>query len=163
MSVNPAQAVIIINIDVGGRGGLGAALAGARSGAVATLSMTAGYELLKAAGWMDELPPRQITKNLLPDGTPTGVVNATAAVTHLGYGAVTGALYAMLRRSPGVITGIAYGVAIGLASYEGWVPLVRLRHPMHRDHPRAIAAMMIGHVIFGAELGRRLNKSRLKG
>jgi len=127
----------MINIDLGRRGGPVSALAGARSGALATLSMTAGYELLKAVGWMDELPPRQITKRLLPDGTPKAVVNTTAAIAHLGYGAATGALYATLRRSPGVITGIAYGLAIGLASYEGWVPLVRLRRPMHRDHPRA--------------------------
>jgi hypothetical protein len=158
-----AQAVIMINNGVGRRGDLRSVLAGARSGVVATLSMTAGYELLKAAGWMDELPPRQIAKRLLPDGTSKGVVNATASIAHLGYGAVTGALYAFGFRSPGAVTGILYGVAVGLASYEGWVPLVRLRHPMHRDHPRAIAAMTIGHVIFGLELGRRLNKNQPKG
>jgi hypothetical protein len=153
----------MINIGIGRRPGLATALAGARSGAAATLSMTAGYELLKAAGWMEELPPRQITKNLLPDGTPDGVVNAMAAVAHLGYGAFTGAAYALLRRSPGVLTGIVYGLAVCVASYDGWVPLVRLRHPMHHDHPRAIGAMLIGHVIYGADLGRRLGRGRLKG
>lgn len=155
--------VIKINIGADRRSLPAALLAGARSGALATLSMTAGYELLHRAGWMSDLPPRQITRTLMPRDTSDGMINTVAAVSHLGYGALVGTLYAALRRSsPGMPTGIGYALLVCLASYEGWVPLARLRQPLHRDPPRQLVAVVIGHVLYGMDLGRRLAKNRTR-
>lgn len=83
--------------------------------------------------------------------------NALATVAHLGYGALMGAVYGVLRphlRAPGWLSGPGFGVLVAVASYEGWVPaagiLPRLRH---QDSQRRWQ-LLVAHGVYGAVLGR---------
>ena len=95
--------------------------AGAWAGCLATVSMTAFMKGGQSVGLLGEAPPRKITRwalrklGLARAAGDTGRAVATT-VAHFGFGAATGAGYALLRRTPWVpkhpITGAAYGALI---------------------------------------------------
>lgn len=146
---------------------LGRVTDGARTGAMATLPMSALMLAADALGIMDEPAPDELTQRILEalgrrKGEAAGQ-HALATVGHFGYGAAIGALYSLVRdrlplaASP-ALQGTAYGLAVWLASYRGWIPALRLMPPPQRDVPGRPSTMIAAHVVFGAALGRRLTR-----
>jgi hypothetical protein len=132
--------------------------AGARSGLSATATMSAAMAAFDALGWFGQPPPRQLVERLAPDKTPDRVIDLLATGAHFGYGAMAGSAYRLLRRSPGAGSGMIFGLAVLVVSYEGWLPMFGIRAPLHRDDPREIAGLVVAHLVYGASLGRRLAK-----
>lgn len=137
------------------------AVAGALDGAAATVVMSGLMLGLQRAGWLGELPPRRITRFALrrsPAGARSrGTESALGTLAHLAFGAGAGALFegAARRagRAPGPLAGAAYGTAVWLLSYAGWVPALGILPPPHRDRPGRPLGMLAAHLVFGAVLG----------
>ena len=114
------------------------------------------------------LPPRQITMRV---ARQAGVANrldepareALTTTAHYGYGAGAGALYGLLcgRRapvgipnfSPGIPTGILYGLAVWSGSYLGLLPALGILPPATRHPRRRNALMIVAHLVWGGALG----------
>lgn len=114
--------------------------------------MTGVFAAFDAAGWLGQLPPRQLVDRVVspPDDRRA---DAITMVAHFGYGAVLGSAYSAATRSPSMIGGALFGVSVCAATYEGVLPLLHIRQPLHRDSAPEIAAMIIAHIAYGAGLG----------
>jgi uncharacterized membrane protein YagU involved in acid resistance len=158
----------------GGNGGevtMRSLFTGAADGTVATLAMSGVMFGAQRAGWLGEMPPRKITKHALRRaGAAEGrrTKDALSALAHVAFGAAAGSLFESLHatwgRRVGPVGGAAFGVAVWLVSYAGWVPGLRLLPPPRRDDPGRQVSMVIAHVVYGAVLGaladRRLPRRR---
>jgi uncharacterized membrane protein YagU involved in acid resistance len=135
------------------------------AGLMATIPMTVAMELMRRRLPLRErrrLPPRKITMRVARrlgvqahmDERQRGAVTL---VTHFGFGAAAGALYAPLARrlgpSPPLLAGTVFGLAVWLVSYMGWLPAVGLFGPATRDAKRRTALMIAAHLVWGAALG----------
>lgn len=137
-------------------------VAGAISGFLATVPMTAA--MLGMHRWLPgddrtRLPPEEITTAA---GQATGrgrwVVEEDerigwTLVSHFGYGAASGALYAPLARRiplPRVLGGIVFALGVWAVSYLGWVPATGLMPPATQDTGRRNTLMIASHVVWGA-------------
>ncbi len=63
-------------------------------------------------------------------------------------------------RRPRVALGLAYGAAVWLVSYEGWVPKLTVQPPAHRDAPGRAATMAAAHLVYGGVLAAVLRRMR---
>lgn len=135
-------------------------LEGAAAGTAATGVMTAAMFTAQRAGLMGQLPPRKITAAALD---AAGIrrtrkeEKAATAVTHLGFGAACGALFAFLGRrdkplARAVLEGTVFGSAVWTISYVGWVPALRIMPPPNRDRPGRPTSMVVAHWIYGGVL-----------
>ncbi|MFJ2032818.1 hypothetical protein [Streptosporangium sp. NPDC087985] len=90
-------------------------------------------------GVMEEHPPKHITRDLLPGPAhrPKPGENVLSFLSHFGFGAVAGSAFAAMTRDhrTSAPIGTAYGLAIWLASYGGWVPSLGILPPVSRDYP----------------------------
>ena len=144
-------------------------LLGALAGIAGTAAMTAAMRRLHRRLPKPDrypLPPREIVERLLPqpgDAAPgEGARRDLTMAAHFGYGAATGALYALLRPSrgplPGPLPGAAYGALVWAASYLGWIPAWGILDWATR-HPRRRNALMIGvHLVWGATMAATLRE-----
>ncbi len=131
---------------------------GALAGAAATVPMSAVMLASQGAGVMDEQPPERITEEVLDraDIHPSKPVTKQLTVlSHLGFGAAAGGLYAMLRRgqpplSTEIPVAIGYGLGVWFVSYEGWVPALGFMPPSHKAGVGRPVTMATAHVVFGA-------------
>ncbi|MDH2445442.1 hypothetical protein QDR37_15960 [Amnibacterium sp. CER49] len=130
---------------------------GAAAGLAATLAMSGLLVAAKALGALPKQPPVLLVKKVLPN-LPEAVAQPLSWAAHLGYGAVGGALLPVLLRRVTPARGLAYGLAIYAASYEGWVPVAGVLPPAHADDRRRVATMLAAHVVYGAVLGRLLRR-----
>ena len=109
------------------------------------------------AGLMGRQPPEAIVRQAgaLTVGEPRGrLADVLAAAAHLGFGAATGAAYALLPPSGRpVLRGLAVGQAVYAVSYAGWVPALGALPPADRDRRPRQAAMAAAHLVYGAVLG----------
>ena len=134
-------------------------LLGVISGVVATGPMTVAMILMHRrlpARERYPLPPREITMKLADETrlsrhmTPE-VRSATTMLSHFGYGAACGAVYATAtnpRRQP-ALRGILFGLAVWVGSYLGWLPATGILSPA-TEHPERRNALMIGaHLVWG--------------
>ena len=80
---------------------------------------------------------------------------------HFAYGALTGAMLAAMNPQPEKKTGAAYGVAVWLASYMGWIPAVGTLEPATRHPLRRNALMIAAHVVWGASTAAALRELNL--
>ncbi|MET7463167.1 DUF6789 family protein [Nonomuraea sp. NPDC005501] len=135
---------------------------GAVGGALATAAMSTVMVAGERAGLMGDQPPKRIVRAILPghrhrSKPGEGVLGAVA---HFGFGVGSGALFGALARGRRVRVplGIAYGLAIWVASYAGWVPKLGTMPPLHRDRPGRQAVMAAGHVVYGVALAKALNR-----
>lgn len=100
------------------------------------------------------VPPRLITERWLDhDHSETGV-QAWTVVNHFAFGATAGGLYSGLgldKRKPAV-TGPAFGTAVWVISYLGWVPALGLMPPATRQPGERNAMMIAAHLLWGAAL-----------
>ena len=130
---------------------------GAAAGAVATAAMSALMLAAGRAGVMGRQPPEAIVRRAgaLTAGEPRGrLADVLAAVAHLGFGAGTGAAYALLPRSTRpVLRGVAVGEAVYAVSYAGWVPALGALPPADRDRRPRQLVMAAAHLVYGAVLG----------
>lgn len=145
------------------------AVQGAAAGLAATAAMSAVMAAAREEGRVGRLPPKLLTRRFLPGGreyTPRPGENLATAVAHGGFGTAAGAVFGVLTggRPPRVRTGLAYGLGVWLASYEGWVPWVTVQPPAHRDAPARAAVMAAAHLVYGCALAavlRRMRRPRL--
>jgi hypothetical protein len=125
------------------------------AGAVATVPMS--VVMLAFRRPMGEQPPDAITKRAAHavGAAPTEEqADALAVVAHLGFGAATGALYALAPRvGPPVLRGVATALGVWAVSYQGWVPALGILPKASEDRPARPAVMVAAHVVYGAVLG----------
>jgi len=121
--------------------------------------MTGVFAVFDAAGWIGQLPPRQIVDRVFPvrDESAAQIITMTS---HFGYGALLGSAYSAASRSPSVVGGAVFGLSVCAVTYEGVLPLLRIRQPLHRDSAREIAALAVAHLAYGATLGRSVARRR---
>jgi hypothetical protein len=145
------------------------AVAGAAEGTVATLAMSAVMLGAREAGWLGEPPPRKITWHALRRATGPfrawRVRDPASALTHLAFGAGAGALFeagyaSWGRRGAGPLAGAAFGAAVWLVSYAGWVPALDILPAPHRDRPGRQGWMLAAHLVYGAVLGALADRRR---
>jgi hypothetical protein len=135
---------------------------GAVAGTVATGAMSA---LMLAAGRrMGEQPPDAIAKKaagFVGADPSESQADAMAVGLHVGFGATVGAVYALLPRvGPPVVRALAVSMAVYGASYQGWVPALRILPPADEDRPARQKTMIAAHVVYGVVLG--LTEDRLR-
>lgn len=139
------------------------AVIGAIAGIAATIAMTiAADRLFRRLPEAERypLPPRQLTERAAGavwprDGMSETTMQAATLAGHFGFGAAAGSLYALVFRDDrgAIPRGIAYGLAVWVASYLGWIPGMRLLRPA-TDHPARRNALMLSvHVVWGGTLG----------
>jgi uncharacterized membrane protein YagU involved in acid resistance len=143
-------------------------LLGVLAGIAATCAMTAAARAMHArlpAAERYPLPPREIIEATLPAvtnrrGEEHGRQSVTLAA-HFGYGAATGALYALAKPGGSVLRGAAYGLLVWIVSYFGIMPGLGILRPAH-DHPlRRNALMIAAHLVWGSALATTLRDLEL--
>jgi hypothetical protein len=136
-------------------------LVGAGAGALATLPMTAVMIAAQRLGFMGELPPRKITRAALSwvglHPRPKNRKRLTM-LSHLGYGAACGALFAAMRgeresRLRGAGGGALYASMVWLLSYAGWVPGLGIMPGPTKDRRGRPTSMLLAHAVYGSSLG----------
>lgn len=146
--------------------------AGALGGLGATLVMSGVMLAARRAGLTPQLPPHRIAEEGIERITARSAGDEAAVVAgaaHLAFGAGAGALYGGLTAPLAPLplplaagAGLAFGTAVWLLSYEGWVPALGILPPASRDHPGRVATMVVAHWVFGIVLGigaRRLREA----
>jgi hypothetical protein len=137
---------------------------GAFSGVLATAAMSAVMLAGDRAGLMGEHPPKRIARAALPGHKhqPKPGEGVLGVAAHFAFGATFGALFAVTvnGRESRPSLGILYGLAIWAVSYQGWVPMLGILPPIHRDRPGRQAVMAAGHVVYGTVLQLVLNRLR---
>ncbi len=140
---------------------VGALGEGALGGLVGTAAFTGWMKGAQRVGLLGELPPRKIARVALESVTAAPsktAVDWTTAVTHLGFGAATGAAFGVISRKLGVpvspiAQGAVWGGLVWAASYAGWVPALHIMPSPKRDRPGRPWVMFLGHLVFGGLLG----------
>lgn len=130
---------------------------GALAGSAATVVMSAFMLAAGRAGLVGRQPPEAIVRRAgaLTGQEPRGrTADLLASVAHLGFGATTGAAYAVLPppRSP-VVRGVVVSLGVYAVSYAGWVPALGALPPADRDRLDRQAVMLLAHALYGAVLG----------
>jgi uncharacterized membrane protein YagU involved in acid resistance len=153
------------NPDQGSPRVIVSAAVGIVAGLMATVPMTIVMELVRQRLPLRErssLPPKKVTLSV---ARQIGVLkrmdepqrDAATLITHFGFGAAGGAVYAVLvrliGRSSPVLRGLGFGFAVWLLSYMGWLPAVGLFGPATRDTKARNVLMIAAHLVWGATLG----------
>lgn len=142
-----------------------ATIDGALGGLAGALTMSTLMLAARRARLMGRLPPERITQRVFFRGLRQiprqREKNALAALLHIGFGVAGGTLFGLARRR--VLSqfnllalstvGTAYGSLIWLVSYMGWVPVLDLLPPAHKDRTDRQIVMLVAHWIYGATLG----------
>ena len=137
--------------------------AGGAGGVVATAAMSAVMLAGEKAGLMQGQPPRHIVRAVLPGHKRHRKrgEKSLGLATHFAFGTTMGALFGVLsrgRRTP-ISYGISYGLAVWLASYEGWVPSMGILPPVSEERgPGRPLVMAAAHVVYGATLVVAMNR-----
>lgn len=131
-------------------------VSGALAGLAATMAMT--MAMRRVHHWLDvrekyPLPPREIFDETLSSDDEKGARVGTLAA-HFGFGALMGAIFALLPPRGGAL----YGVGVWGLSYLGWIPAAGIlapawRHPAHRN-----ALMIAAHLMWGTALAGSLRE-----
>jgi uncharacterized membrane protein YagU involved in acid resistance len=146
-------------------------LNGVLAGGAATLPMSALMLAAGKAGLIPLQPPERITAEALEFmrlDVSESTKDALSMVDHFAFGATAGALFVLLHRKLDLpiaasTQGVFFGLAVWLASYEGWVPALRIMPPVEHDHPGRPASMAVAHVVYGAVLGGVLKQLERRG
>jgi hypothetical protein len=131
---------------------------GALAGLAATMAMTSAmrrfHEVLNGTSRYP-LPPREIVDRLNVGGDERQARTNTL-LAHFGFGAMSGAAFALLPRRRG--SGTLYGLGVWAASYLGWIPAARILAPAWR-HPAERNLLMIAvHIVWGTVLAKSLSE-----
>ena len=142
---------------------------GALAGTMATVPMTIAIWAGRKLDMLRTPPPAQITANVARrteavDVQSPEAFTATWLAAHVGFGAGTGALYALVRRRLPMGTGPAgllFGGVVWAYNYLGIFPALNLYPSPEEDRNSRVAVMLAAHAVYGvslAELERRLAK-----
>jgi hypothetical protein len=146
-------------------------LAGAAAGVIATGPQSAVVWGARAAGIYHRRPPPEVvaegpTNAAVDAGVlPAQLGRPAMLAEHMGFGAAGGALFALVSKviQPAPIAGIVTGLVIWKASYDGWIPALRIMPPPEKDEAGRQVTMVIAHVAYGLSLAavfNRLNAGR---
>lgn len=142
-------------------------------GAVAGFAATAPMSMTMLLGWRMlprpekyPLPPRLITEEIservgLRDHLEEDQVVGLTVVSHFGYGALFGAVYALSEdRIPmhSSLKGSLAGLVLWVGSYLGWLPAVGILRPATRHPWRRNLLMVTAHIVWGVTLGEIVRK-----
>jgi uncharacterized membrane protein YagU involved in acid resistance len=135
---------------------------GTIGGVVATGPMTVAMILLHRRLPRHErypLPPREITMKLARKTGVAGELDrggraAATMVSHFGYGAAAGSLYAALLepRGAALAKGLLFGLLVWTGSYLGWLPAAGILRPATEQPARRNILMIAAHLVWGATL-----------
>ncbi len=135
---------------------------GAVAGSVATAAMSA--VMLAFRKQMGTQPPDAIATSAAHavGAEPTEPqADVLASALHVGFGAVTGAGYALLPKvGPPWLRGVVTGLGVWASAYQGWVPALGILPPATEDRPERPAVMIAAHVVYGAVLGELEDRLR---
>jgi hypothetical protein len=139
------------------------ALRGAIAGCAGTALMTP-IQFAGASSAGAHAPPIEVTRRLhrlLPVARPRPrELQARGLALHLAFGAIAGALYGIAApRRAREASGVAYAAALFGTSYLGYLPLLSLHPPAHRDDGRRQAANAAAHVVYGLTLAEAMRLS----
>jgi uncharacterized membrane protein YagU involved in acid resistance len=147
---------------------------GALAGVIATVPMSAFMQ----AAWIFlprkeryPLPPRQIINNVtkrlgIRDNMNNDEMVAATLLSHFGYGAAAGSIYALFDAKIPLdsrVKGGLAGVGVWVGSYLGWLPAMEILRPATQHPWRRNLLMIFAHLIWGVTLGeavRRLTTQR---
>jgi hypothetical protein len=141
-------------------------LTSSAAGVVASLPMLAVLAAIKRP--VEPVPPRKVAMKTLsrfhlPRPKDRCTKKAVTLASHLGYGGLAGALYALLGRVAvrrPLSSGVLYALGVWAASYYGWIPAAGVQNPPHKRPWRENAALLAGHVSWGALLGSLYRRLR---
>jgi uncharacterized membrane protein YagU involved in acid resistance len=140
-------------------------LLGALAGIAGTFAMTAAARAMHRrlpAGERYPLPPREIIEGALPVPSKHGLDEqqrqSVTLAAHFGYGAATGALYALLRPRGSVLPGAAYGLLVWTVSYFGIMPGLGILQPAHEHPRRRNWLMIVAHLVWGSTMAGTLRE-----
>jgi len=145
--------------------------AGAVAGTLATGLLSAVMVGAKRSGLMGQMPPETITAHFLDrlgwHHRSGKTQDSLAVVTHFGFGAASGSLFAVIQRRlrppvPPVAAGMVFATGVWLVSYQGWVPALGIMAPASRDRPGRPQSMLVAHLVFGAVLGALVGRPARK-
>ena len=141
-------------------------LTGAAAGVLATVPMTTYWEMMhtRLPGEPPRpLPPREVTEAL---AVKAGVsrqlserdVEWLSMAAHVGYGALTGAIFGTIapRGGRAITSGMLFGLGVWAVSYLGWLPASGVRHSPRWDMPARTALIVTSHLVWGAAAGLML-------
>lgn len=142
---------------------------------IATLAMSALMYGEQKLGLLGRAPPRHIIEHALARLGIRRHVSSPAragltALTHLGFGATQGAIYALLQdfasqrfakvKAPSITTSVPFALAVWAASYAGWIPALNILPKPRNDRPGRPTSMVLAHILYGATLSGVLRRSR---
>ena len=134
-------------------------LLGAAAGLGATAAMSVVMLARQRVRPVAEHEPKLITEAVLGaagSNQSETTEKALASIAHFGYGSSLGAVYGLLAPlvpTPYPLSGAAYGLLVGTASYEGWLPAFDILPPLHRFSPRRRRSLMLAHLVYGSVVG----------
>ena len=136
-------------------------LIGAAAGAAATVPQSAVVWGLKYAGvYRRKAPPEKIAEELSEPVIKVRELDeplqtAVKLAEHFGFGAATGALFGLASGvlRPTVVAGVLAGLAVWKASYDGWIPAMKILPPPEEDEEGRQLAMLLAHIAYGLALG----------
>ncbi len=137
---------------------------GTIAGLVATIPMTIFMLIMHRIlpKWQRyALPPEEITKEMAERVEVRQYMDkqqllGASLVSHFGYGATMGTLYATLTRRialPPAFKGILFGLIIWAFGYLGWLPLAGFSEAATREPMRRNVLMIAAHIIWGSATG----------
>jgi hypothetical protein len=136
-------------------------LIGAAAGAIATVPQSAVVWGMKLAGVYQRTPPPERVAHEVTDAVvgeenvPQEWWTPVVLAQHFGFGASVGALFgattALIR--PTMAAGLLAGLAVWKASYDGWIPALRIMPPPEEDEAGRQTTMFLAHVAYGIALG----------
>ncbi len=97
---------------------------------------------------------------LLGVGLPGPLIMLLAAVAHLSYGGVAGALLAALTRPVTVWKGLGWGVLLWIVMQVAVFPLLGWGLFGVAITPRIAVATLVLHLVYGATLGLLMDRER---
>jgi hypothetical protein len=137
------------------------------AGAVATVPMTAVIGIGRGLGLLRTAPPEQITAEAadevgLGEATTSPLFGPVWLGLHVGFGAVSGVGYALIRpRLPvqPARAGVVYGLGVWAANYLGIMPALGLFPRPAQAGPKRTLVMIVAHLVYGVILANRLEST----
>jgi putative membrane protein len=127
--------------------------------------MVTGWQFLPATEKYP-LPPLQITGQIagrvgVEDQLSEGQLVTATLLSHFGYGALFGSVYAALEQKIPLlpsVKGILTGLAVWVGSYLGWLPAAGILPPATRHPWRRNLLMIAAHFVWGLTMGALFKK-----
>lgn len=131
-------------------------------GVVATLAMSVVMILGTVTG-RSPMPmpvPAAIVGQILGGGLPQPLIALLAAVSHLAFGGVAGAVLAAIARPVTFLKGLGWGLVLWVVMGLVFLPLVGWGLFGTSIAPQIAVATLILHLIYGIVLGLLLDRSK---